>query len=98
MVDNQCEYVFESLSVSLSTDAEMPPPPTTIWLNKHGIAVLELPFPHAFRPRADGWEVEFSAGGRLTARLLHGGEYAYDVRVGDKLVASRDEMYLAVKT
>jgi hypothetical protein len=74
------------------------PPPTTIWLNKRAVAVLELPFPHTLRPRADGWEVEFSVAGRLVAKLVQGADYAYDVHVGDKLVASREEMYLTVKT
>jgi hypothetical protein len=87
--------VFKSLLERFSEGLEIA---STFWLNKRSISILELPLPHAFRPRVNGWEVEFAAAGRMSARLVQGGDHQVDVKPGDRLIANGEEIYLAVKT
>ena len=67
---------------------------STVWLNKRALAILELPVPHTFTSRADGWDVEFGAVGRLVVKPIHGGPENVDVEPGDRLIASGEELYL----
>jgi hypothetical protein len=76
----------------------MPAPQTSgVWLNKRAIAMIEFSFTHLFRPTQDGWEVEASSAGTLILRLAHGGEQRIDIRGGNVLRASGEELYLTLK-
>jgi hypothetical protein len=75
----------------VSTEARL-----AIWFNKRALRLLEFPFPHSFHPMNDGWEIVVLTPGKLVARFLNGEHQRFDVNEGDTLLASREEIYLAL--
>ncbi len=68
-----------------------------ILLNKRSLNVLELPFQHEFAAHNDGWRVNVLVDGRLTAKFSQGGLTHYEVRQGDSLQSSGEDIYLSLQ-
>jgi hypothetical protein len=94
-------FVRSGVFLAVRKENEIPPTPrarsTTFWLNKRALTSLELPLPHTFQSRTDGWAIEFSAAGRIVVTPTHGGKEQIDVESGDMLIASGEELYLKLK-
>jgi hypothetical protein len=68
-----------------------------ILFNKRSLNILELPFPHEFAAHNDGWRVNVLEDGRLRARFSHGGQEQFEVRRGDSLESSGEDIYLSLQ-
>jgi hypothetical protein len=71
--------------------------PGGVWFNRRTIVLLELPFPHEFQTRSDGWRLDVVEGGKLLARFVDGQQRSFDLRPGDFLLASGEELYLSIR-
>jgi hypothetical protein len=71
--------------------------PGGVWFNRRSVVLLELPFPHEFQSRDDGWRLEVVEDGKLLATFVDGQQRSFDLRPGDFLLASGEELYLSIR-
>jgi hypothetical protein len=68
-----------------------------VWFNKRAVRAVELPFRHDLVSTDAGWDLSIRESGKLLVRYLDGDHQQFDVKEGDTLTASGEEMYLALQ-
>ncbi|MFF5973996.1 hypothetical protein ACFY7C_20950 [Streptomyces sp. NPDC012769] len=68
-----------------------------IYLNRRTVKRLDIPVPHTMGTHNDGWRLDFTGTGKLKLIALEGHNDFIDVKVGDFLLASGEDLFVSLQ-
>ncbi|MFC7266911.1 hypothetical protein [Streptomyces lutosisoli] len=70
---------------------------TAIYINRRSVLRLEIPMAYTMTPHNDGWRITFDAPGKLRLLMNEGHNDLLDVKIGDFLLSSGEDLFLSLQ-
>ncbi|MFJ9828933.1 hypothetical protein ACIRSU_31855 [Streptomyces sp. NPDC101160] len=70
---------------------------TTIYINRRSVLRIEVPMANTMTAHNDGWKITFDAPGKIRLLMNEGHNDQIDVKIGDNMVSSGEDIFLSVQ-
>ncbi|MDH6522547.1 hypothetical protein M2163_000942 [Streptomyces sp. SAI-135] len=70
---------------------------TAIYINRRSVLRIEIPMAYTMAAHNDGWKITFDAPGKIRLLMNEGHNDQIDVKVGDYMLSSGEDMLLSLQ-
>ncbi|MGW3445671.1 hypothetical protein [Streptomyces sp. NPDC001076] len=70
---------------------------TAIYINRRSVLRIEIPLANTMAAHNDGWKITFDAPGKIRLIMNEGHNDLMDVKVGDFMLSSGEDIFLSLQ-